>query len=224
MTDKLKKFRYQLQGTAPPPASVTGTPARAAPTRFPKPWSASRFQPWDFFDFSRNHQTPAHHTRALKSSSTTNCFILANPVYPRFTTISPPPNTTIKMAGLGSDAQLFEDNFRVHKLSDKKYDRVDRIYATSEDKSIEITLDINNELFPCKEGDELNMLIATSLHYDGTKDDERGWRDVAKMGANEGSLADQYDYVCYGKIYKFEDGEDGQTMYVSPTGNMESNG
>ncbi|KAK4204953.1 putative DNA-directed RNA polymerases I, II, and III [Triangularia verruculosa] len=121
------------------------------------------------------------------------------------------------MAGLGSDAQLFEDNFRVHKLSDKKYDRVDRIYATSEDKSIEIALDINNELFPCKDGDELHMVLATSLHYDGSKDDEHGWRDVAKSGASESTLADQFDYVCYGKIYKFEDGEDGQTIkaYIS---------
>jgi len=25
-------------------------------------------------------------------------------------------------------------------------------------------------------------------------------------------LADMFDYVCHGKIYKFEDGEDGQSM------------
>jgi DNA-directed RNA polymerase I, II, and III subunit RPABC3 len=116
------------------------------------------------------------------------------------------------MSGIASDAQLFEDHFRVERLSDPKYDRVDRIYCQSEDKSIVMSLDINNELFPCKPDDELHIALATSLHYDGSKDDERGWRDVAKAGTSDATLADIFDYVCYGKIYKFEDAEDGKTM------------
>lgn len=116
----------------------------------------------------------------------------------------------------GSDAQLFEENFVVTRLSDPKYDRVDRIYASSEpDKSIDISLDINKELFPCKIGDELTVALATSLSLDGSKDDERGWRDVAKAGSSDATLADDFDYVCYGKVYKFEDAEDGQTMCVT---------
>ncbi|KAK4462789.1 DNA-directed RNA polymerases I, II, and III subunit RPABC3 [Cladorrhinum samala] len=118
----------------------------------------------------------------------------------------------------GSDAQLFEENFVITRLSDPKYDRVDRIYASSEpDKSIDISLDINKELFPCKIGDELTVALATSLSLDGSKDDERGWRDVAKAGSSDATLADDFDYVCYGKVYKFEDAEDGQTIkaYVS---------
>jgi len=116
----------------------------------------------------------------------------------------------------GSDAQLFEENFVITRLSDPKYDRVDRIYASSEpDKSIDISLDINKELFPCKIGDELTVALATSLSLDGSKDDERGWRDVAKAGSSDATLADDFDYVCYGKVYKFEDAEDGQTMCVT---------
>lgn len=116
------------------------------------------------------------------------------------------------MSGIASDAQLFEDHFRVERLSDPKYDRVDRIYCKSDDKSIDMSLDINKELFPCKIDDDLHVALATSLNYDGSKDDERGWRDVAKAGASDSTLADMFDYVCYGKIYKFEDAEDGQTM------------
>jgi DNA-directed RNA polymerase I, II, and III subunit RPABC3 len=116
------------------------------------------------------------------------------------------------MSGIASDAQLFEEHFRVERLSEPKYDRVDRLYCHSDDKSISMSLDVNKELFPCKVDDELHVALATSLRYDGSKDDERGWRDVAKAGASDATLADIFDYVCYGKIYKFEDAEDGKTM------------
>ncbi|KAK3294717.1 DNA-directed RNA polymerases I, II, and III-like protein [Chaetomium fimeti] len=121
------------------------------------------------------------------------------------------------MSNIASDAQLFEEHFRIERLGDNKYDRVDRIYCKSEDKSISMTLDINNELFPCKPDEELHVALATSLHYDGSKDDERGWRDVAKAGASDATLADIFDYVCYGKIYKFEDAADGKEIkaYIS---------
>jgi DNA-directed RNA polymerase I, II, and III subunit RPABC3 len=121
------------------------------------------------------------------------------------------------MSNIASDAQLFEEHFRIERLGDNKYDRVDRIYCKSEDKSISMSLDINKELFPCKPEEELHVALATSLHYDGSKDDERGWRDVAKAGASDATLADIFDYVCYGKIYKFEDAEDGKVIkaYIS---------
>ncbi|KAL2267739.1 hypothetical protein VTJ83DRAFT_5016 [Remersonia thermophila] len=116
-----------------------------------------------------------------------------------------------------SDAQLFEDHFVVERLGDPKYDRVDRIYCHSKDQSISMSLDINKELFPCKVDENLHIAIATSLSYDGSKDEERGWRDVAKAGTSDATLADIFDYVCYGKIYKFEDAEDGKTIkaYIS---------
>ncbi|KAK3991397.1 DNA-directed RNA polymerases I, II, and III subunit RPABC3 [Cladorrhinum sp. PSN332] len=117
----------------------------------------------------------------------------------------------------GSDAQLLEERFRIYKISDPKYDRVDRIYGRTDDSSIEMSLDINNELFPVKVDDDLTIALASSLSLDGSKDDERGWRDVAKAGSSEATLADDFSYVCYGKIYKFEDAEDGQTIkaYIS---------
>ncbi|KAH8156633.1 hypothetical protein CIB48_g11615 [Xylaria polymorpha] len=45
------------------------------------------------------------------------------------------------------------------------------------------------------------------------ENEERGWRDVR----GESTLADMYDYVCHGKIYRFEDGVEGQTLraYIS---------
>ena len=116
------------------------------------------------------------------------------------------------MAAMASDAQLFEDSFRINRLSDPKYDKCDRLYCTSTDEQTTMDLDINNELFPCSVGETLHVVIATSLSLDGTKDDEKGWRDTSKAGQAEATLADMFDYVMYGKIYKFEDGTDGQRM------------
>ena len=51
-------------------------------------------------------------------------------------------------------------------------------------------------------------MLASTLALDGTKDDGKGWRDVGK---GVGTLADLYEYVCHGKIYRFEEG-DGEMM------------
>lgn len=110
------------------------------------------------------------------------------------------------------DAQLFEETFVVTDYNQAKYDRVARITAASNDNATQMTLDINIELFPCRVGDPLSVVLATTLSLDGkTGEEERGWRDV-KAGTDSASLADNYDYVCHGKIYKFEDGADGQSM------------
>ncbi|KAI1395353.1 DNA-directed RNA polymerases I [Hypoxylon fuscum] len=113
------------------------------------------------------------------------------------------------------DAQLFEDTFTVTNYDQSKYDRVARISGTSTDNQTQMQLDINIELFPVRVGTNLEVVLTTSLSLDGIKDDEeeKGWRHVR----GESTLADMYDYVCHGKIYKFEDGTDGQTIraYVS---------
>ncbi|TDZ27598.1 DNA-directed RNA polymerases I, II, and III subunit RPABC3 [Colletotrichum sidae] len=118
----------------------------------------------------------------------------------------------------GGDVTLFEESFTVTNYDQSKYDRVARISATSADNQTIMTLDINIELFPASISDSLHLVLATSLAHDGSKDDEKGWRDVTKgNGDREPTLADMFDYVCYGKIYKFEDADDGQTIkaYVS---------
>ncbi|KAI0470375.1 DNA-directed RNA polymerases and 3 polypeptide [Xylaria cf. heliscus] len=112
------------------------------------------------------------------------------------------------------DAQLFEDTFTVTDYDQSKYDRVARITANSTDNQTQMSLDINIELFPCLVGENLQVVLATTLALDGNREGEqRGWRDVR----GESTLADMYDYVCHGKIYRFEDGVEGQTLraYIS---------
>lgn len=117
------------------------------------------------------------------------------------------------MSGVTTDSQLFEETFTVTSLDQSKYDRVSRVGGTSGDSQTVMTLDINSEIYPLVVGESIHMVLATSLALDGSKDDGRGWRDVGRSGhGGEATLADMFDYVCHGKIYKFEDGDDGQTM------------
>ncbi|KAI0817085.1 DNA-directed RNA polymerases and 3 polypeptide [Xylaria sp. FL0064] len=112
------------------------------------------------------------------------------------------------------DAQLFEDTFTVTDFDQSKYDRVGRLTANSTDNQTQMTLDVNVELFPVLIGETLQVVLATTLALDGNREnEERGWRDVR----GESTLADMYDYVCHGKIYRFEDGVEGQTLraYIS---------
>ena len=76
-----------------------------------------------------------------------------------------------------------------------------------------MTLDVNTELYPLQVGETFHCVLASSLSLDGTKDDGKGWRDVGRAGdGGEPTLADMFEYVMHGKIYKFEDGDDNQTM------------
>jgi len=108
----------------------------------------------------------------------------------------------------GAEATVFEDSFEITSLIADKYDRVSRVMGSSAaDSSTALTLDINHELYPLTPGDRVQMVLATTLNLDGTKD-ERGWR----AGRDNETLSQFFDYVCYGKVYRFEEGEEGRSM------------
>ncbi|KAH0562595.1 hypothetical protein GP486_002719 [Trichoglossum hirsutum] len=114
---------------------------------------------------------------------------------------------------MSADAQLFDDTFNITTIDSQKYDRVSRLTGISTGNDITMTIDVNTELYPCSIGDTLQLVLASTLSLDGSKDDGKGWR-VASEG--ETSLADIFDYVCHGKIYRFEEGEgESIKVYVS---------
>ena len=109
------------------------------------------------------------------------------------------------------DSQLFLDTFVVDNINAEKYDRVSRITAHSTDNAdTQLELDVNTEIYPVARNDNIQLMLASTLNLDGTRDDGKGWRDV---GRGEQSLADTWDYVCHGKIYRFQEG-DADNMYV----------
>jgi DNA-directed RNA polymerase I, II, and III subunit RPABC3 len=104
-----------------------------------------------------------------------------------------------------SENILFENSFKVTELNNAKYDRVSRIKAFSEGgNEVLLTLDVNTELYPINVDERMTVALALSLNLDGSKDDGKGWREI---GRGEQTLADEFDYVCHGKIYRFEEGE-----------------
>ncbi|CAL5206974.1 unnamed protein product [Lathyrus oleraceus] len=94
---------------------------------------------------------------------------------------------------------LFEDIFRVEKLNpdDKKlFEKVNRIEARSERFDMFMHLDINSELYPLKEGQKFFLKVVSTLNPDGTPD--TGYYNPG----NRQSLADNFEYVMYGKLYR----------------------
>ena len=96
---------------------------------------------------------------------------------------------------------LFEETFKVDDVNSENYDRVSRIKCLSTDQETSMELDIAHELFTVQKGELIQMRLASTLNLDGTKE-EKGYREPKP---SEQTLADNYDYVCHGKIYRFEE-------------------
>ncbi|KAJ5159908.1 RNA polymerase Rpb8 [Penicillium canariense] len=101
-----------------------------------------------------------------------------------------------------SDPILFEDTFTITDVNSQKYDRVSRITCQTSDKKIHFHLDVNTELYPCAKGDSLSLALASTLSLDGKEDSRTSWREVSD---GEPTLANDYDYVCHGKVYRFQE-------------------
>ncbi|KAL3641589.1 DNA-directed RNA polymerases II and V subunit 8A [Castilleja foliolosa] len=110
---------------------------------------------------------------------------------------------------------LFEDIFRVEEIDPdgKKFDRVSRISARSEQFDMLMHLDVNTEIYPMHPGEKFMMVLASTLNLDGTPDS--GYFSPG----NRKSLADKFDYVMQGKLYRIsEESRDKQVkadIYVS---------
>ncbi|OMH86265.1 putative RNA-binding protein [Zancudomyces culisetae] len=141
-----------------------------------------------------------------------------------------PPSTMEK-----NDNILFSDIFEVKDVDKdgKKFDRVSRIDARSDNYDMELTLDINSELYSLGYGDKFTLLLASTLtlpsaasntasSYMGSKSsgtiagssgiasnagankaDAMNWRAIVNNTVR--SIADDFEYVMYGKIYRYDD-------------------
>ncbi len=64
-----------------------------------------------------------------------------------------------------------------------------------------LILDFANELINLVENDSFSLVLASSIEKEGSFS-EQIWR------VQKGTLADDYDYVMHGKVYKCEDTKD----------------
>jgi DNA-directed RNA polymerases I, II, and III subunit RPABC3 len=73
---------------------------------------------------------------------------------------------------------------------------------------MDVILDINSEIYPMKIADKFTLTLSSSLLLSdstGSKaaDAKREiWRDLS----TQKTLADDYDYVMFGKVYKYDEG------------------
>ncbi|BEJ13678.1 hypothetical protein CspHIS471_0308520 [Cutaneotrichosporon sp. HIS471] len=120
---------------------------------------------------------------------------------------------------------IFEDRFTVLTVDEdgKKFDRVSRIKAESRDMGMQLHLDIAIELYPLQKDEVFSLLLARSLKPEDDVAEEADGDAPRKIKrelwrAQDQGLANDYDYVCQGKVYKFDDsvrGDNQTTAYVS---------
>ncbi|TFY80769.1 hypothetical protein EWM64_g3241 [Hericium alpestre] len=115
---------------------------------------------------------------------------------------------------------VFDDIFTIEDIDreGKKFDRVSRLYAHSKNYDMDLTLDYNVELFPLMKDQNIALALASSLARggppagangmtDGAAEEEDKDRDVWRPdGKGRRGLEEDYDYVMYGKVYRFDSG------------------
>lgn len=108
------------------------------------------------------------------------------------------------------NALLYQDQFEVKEIS-KKFDKVARVLCrlAEEGEDVSLELDINCDLYPLELNDKFTFALASTLAPDGTPGAEH-------FESSSGpSLMDQYEYVMYGKIYKWKQEYAKSTTEVS---------
>ncbi|KAJ8460350.1 hypothetical protein OPV22_033276 [Ensete ventricosum] len=85
----------------------------------------------------------------------------------------------------------------------KKFDKVSRIEARSEQFDMYMQLDVNTEIYPLHVGDKFTMVLTPTLSLDGTPDS-----GYFTQGGRK-SLADKFEYVMHGKLYKISEEASG---------------
>ena len=113
------------------------------------------------------------------------------------------------------DNILFQNQFEVTDIDPhgKKFDRVSRIVATSVQN--ELIIDMNTEIYNVEIGDLLQILLVNNI-YDSLVDNKQ--KEQFKPIA--GSLADEYEYVMYGKCYKYDDTKDSKVVLLLSFGGL----
>ncbi|KAM1056917.1 hypothetical protein ACFX13_031020 [Malus domestica] len=98
--------------------------------------------------------------------------------------------------------RLFEDIFQILRLNPdgKKFDKVTRVEAKSETCEMFMHLDVNSEVYPMREGEKFSMALTSTINLDGTPD-----TGYFTQG-NRRTLADEYEYVMQGKLFKISEG------------------
>lgn len=132
---------------------------------------------------------------------------------------------------------LFDTQFVVNQIDPdgKKFDRVSRIIASSPSLEMTLSIDVAVDIWPVSEGQQLTFQLASTLKKeaasktDGAADGDQvdaaaqaAERDAWRLDQpGNGGIADDFDYVMYGKVYRYDEkAGDEVTVYGSFGGLM----
>merc|ERR1712086_317196 len=116
-----------------------------------------------------------------------------------------------------SESLLFEDIFEVFDdpEENRKFDRVSRLQCRGVNFEMEMTVDVNTDIYPVAFFDKLNVALASTLNLDGSPD---GTNYEFSRGE---SLLDKYEYVMYGKVFnQTRDDNNNIAIFVSFGGQL----
>lgn len=105
---------------------------------------------------------------------------------------------------MSGDNSILDDVFEVAQKDPdgKKFDRVSRFVCRSELYEFDLTLDVNIDIYPLKVGDKFNLVLARTIHTDGTPETGSYDENFPTISRKE-SLLDAFEYVMYGLVYKY---------------------
>lgn len=95
---------------------------------------------------------------------------------------------------------LFEDIFEVMALNpdNYKFEKVNRVKAIGLTFECELLLDINCEIYHLYDSDKFTLVLASTLHLDGSPADHFSYKPQSQETP---SLADGYEYVMHGRMF-----------------------
>ncbi|KAI2489795.1 RNA polymerase subunit 8 [Fragilaria crotonensis] len=113
---------------------------------------------------------------------------------------------------------LFEDIFEVTELNPdgKKFERVNRLAATGTTFECDLLLDINSEIYNVRDGEKITLVLASTLHLDGSPADHFSFIP----NSTEPSLADNYEYVMHGRIFDMKYLKDNAVVIAASFGGL----
>lgn len=110
---------------------------------------------------------------------------------------------------------LFEDNLLIKTIDKdgKVFEKVSRIAGKGDDTKCHIELDVNSDIYPMSVGSLYEIAISKSLQIDGTSTPNHFSIETFQK---KNSLLEKYDYVMYGKVFKYSEDNNGLvTIYIS---------
>ncbi|KAL1918195.1 uncharacterized protein VTP21DRAFT_3461 [Calcarisporiella thermophila] len=123
---------------------------------------------------------------------------------------------------MSKDTILFSDVFDVKDIDrdGKFFDRCSRINARSENYEMDLTMDINSEIYPLDIGDKFSLVLASSLEVDASSATKSQSDVLYDVIGDKRTLASDYEYVVLGKCFKYDEGQGNKVSVLISYGGL----